>query len=151
MCMKKLYLLIIAACFSLVSCDIETLDNGDLDGLWQLRTIEKIKTSEQTDGRQDAVRWSFQADLLMIAAETNLPFYEIICRFKHEGQTLQVSDPHFSGRFNADVNDDPSVSDPADLKIYGLYKLNETFKVEKLKGDNMVLESDSVRLHFKKY
>ena len=149
--MKKLYLLIIAACFSFVSCDLETSDNGDLDGLWQLRTIEKLKTGEKTDGRQNSVRWSFQADMLMIDADTSLPFYEIICRFEHDNQTLQVTDPHFSGRFVEDVNDDPIVTDPEDLKIYGLYKLAESFKVLELNCDDMILESDSVRLHFRKY
>lgn len=149
--MRKLYILFITACFSFVSCNVETSGNGDLDGLWQLRTIEKLKTGEKTDGRQNAVRWSFQADMLMIDAETNLLFYEIICRFKHEGQTLQVTNPHFSGRFIEEINDDPSVSNPDDLKIYGLYKLNESFKVLELNGDNMILESDSVRLQFRKY
>lgn len=149
--MRKLYILFITACFSFVSCNVETSGNGDLDGLWQLRTIEKLKTGEKTDGRQNAVRWSFQADMLMIDAETNLLFYEIICRFKHEGQILQVTNPHFSGRFIEEINDDPSVSNPDDLKIYGLYKLNESFKVLELNGDNMILESDSVRLQFRKY
>ena len=149
--MKKLSLLIITVCLSLISCDVETSKNGDLDGLWQLRTIEKLKSGEKTDGRQNAVRWSFQADMLMIDAETNLPFYEIVCRFKHEGRALRVTNPHFSGRFVEEVNDDPAVDNPEDLKIYGLYKLDESFKILELNSDNMILESDSVRLQFKKY
>ncbi|WP_197020342.1 lipocalin-like domain-containing protein [Prevotella sp. P6B1] len=135
----------------MVSCNLDSSSNGHLDGLWQLRTIENLKTGEITDGRQNEVRWSIQADLLMMFAETHTQFTEVICRFKHEGQTLEVSDPHYSGRFIEEVGDDPAVDDPAVLNTLGLYNLNESFQIITLNSSDMILQSETVRLQFKKY
>ena len=135
----------------LASCDIETSDNGQLDGLWQMREIEDLQTGQTSDGRDVDAQWSFQGSLLMLHAATHARFNIVYCSFKHEGNRLQLSAPYFGGRFDPEFNDDVKVDNPEDLHIYGLYRLDEAFQVLQLDSKTMILQSDSVRLHFRKY
>ena len=150
--MKRVYLYIVISISALLaSCDIVTSDNGKLDGVWQLRTVENLRTEQTSDGRDKAVQWAFQGDLLMLKANTGTDFTDVFCRFRHAGNTLELSTPYFSGRFLDDVNDDVAVEDATSLTIYGIYQLEERFQVLELNSDVMVLQSDSVCLHFRKY
>ena len=149
--MRSVYIYIIGICLLLASCDIVTSDNGDLDGLWQLREVENLQTGEVRDGRFDNAQWAFQGSLLVMKASTHTLFTGVVCSFRHEGNTLVVSDPHFFGRFVEGVNDDVKVADASSLHIYGLYQLEEHFQILQLDGDVMRLQSDSVCLNFCKY
>ena len=150
--MRKISLyILIGVCVLLGSCDITTSDNGDIDGIWQLRAIENLQTNQTFDGRDKAVQWNFQGTLLMLRGNTETDFNEVLCRFKHEGNKLILFDPYYSGRFVEGVNEDVKVEDASALEIYGVYQLEESFQVLELNSDDMILESSSVRLYFRKY
>lgn len=150
--MKKLSLyIIIGVSLLMVSCNLVISDNGDLDGLWQLRTIENLRTGQISDGRDRGVQWAFQGSLLQLCASTDTIFSDVFCSFCHDGATLELTNPHFFGRFVEGVNDDVRVEDAKYLHVYGLYRLEESYRVLQLDGETMRLQSDSVRLYFRKY
>ena len=62
-------------------------------------------------------------------------------------KTLFLYEP----RINDRDNHDPEVEDVSYLYQFGIYELNETFQIEKLSASKMILKSDKLRLHFKKF
>ena len=74
----------------------------------------------------------------------------IICSFEHAGEILRVYNPYLSGRFT-ELHDDTPITDATMMNVYGLYQLEEFFRILQLDSDNMQLESDKVRLTFRKY
>ena len=147
--MKQRYLLILTTAFLLLlsACDIYRSDNGDLDGLWQLTTIENLRTGESNDARESQVTWGIQGPLLELRASGVRIVY---AKFEHIGSSLVLRELCFSGRHDSDWGDKP-VQDPSELHIYGIYRLEEYFKVLELSSDVMRLESTDVRLMFRKY
>ena len=140
------YLLIISISAWLSSCNIVTSDNGDLDGLWQLTTMENLNTGTVADGRNDDVTWAFQHHLLAMRSGD----VEVFFRFSHADHALAISNPYHSGRF-LEGNDDTPVTDVTSLYVFGVYKLEELFEIVQLDDDNMQLKSESMRLFFRKY
>ena len=132
-------------CLLLTACHVETSDNGDLDGLWQLAYMEDLQTGQVRDCRDDNLSWAFQWHLLVMRGGE-----EVLFRFQLDGATLTVSNPYLSGRFT-ETRDDTPVSDPAVLNVYGVYQLEERFQVLQLDDSHMTLQSDRVRLSLRKY
>lgn len=147
--MKNRYLSYYLAIVSLLltGCDIYRSDNGDLDGLWQMTTVENLKTHEVHDARDRQVTWGIQGALLELRAFGARIVYS---KFEHTGNSLVLCELCFSGRGDSDWGDKP-VENPADLNVYGIYRLDEYFKVLELNSDAMRLESADVRLTFRKY
>ncbi len=147
--MKQRYLsiLTIADVLLLAGCDIHRSDNGDLDGLWQMTTEENLTTGEVSDGRDAKVTWGIQGALVELRAY-DAPV--VFAKFEHTDNSLVLRDICFSGRHDSDWGDKP-VEDPADLHVYGIYRLEEYFKVMELDSNVMRLESANVRLTFRKY
>lgn len=143
--MKKIAFFLLTAL--LTSCHVVTSNNGDLDGLWQMTTIENLQTGEVSDARDinTGLNWAFQGSLLMLRGGQ-----EVVCRFDHAGETLKIYSPYISGRF-AEEHDDMPITDATILNIYGIYQLEEYFKILQLDANDMQLESANVRLTFRKY
>jgi len=82
--------ILLAACTMLASCNIVTSDNGDLDGLWQLTTMENLQTGAVSDGRDvnSGLNWSFQSSLLVMRGADELVF-----SFEHADDMLKVYNP----------------------------------------------------------
>ena len=59
--MKKLYIYIIGVMLLMVGCDVESSDNGNLDGFWQMTTkTDKYAKCGAVDMRDSGLTWSFQ-------------------------------------------------------------------------------------------
>ena len=61
---KLLYIFFVLLMFA--ACDIHTSDNGDLDGYWQLRSVDTLSTGGTCDMRDSMRFWSFQANILFV-------------------------------------------------------------------------------------
>lgn len=144
---KTMVYILLAACTMLASCNIVTSDNGDLDGLWQLTTMEDLQTGAVSDGRDvnNGLNWSFQSSLLVMRGAD-----EFIFSFEHADGLLKVYNPYFSGRF-LEAKDDTPVTDAAVLNVYGVCQLEEYFRILQLDNSSMLLESANMRLSFRKY
>lgn len=140
--MKK-YILFILICVTNMSCEFYTSGNGDLDGFWQLRLLDSLKTGKSVDMRESGVYWGVQTDLL----ETSTRNIMVLFRFNLVGDSLFLREPYINNR---DVSD-MLVTDATLLAPMGVNHINEGFRVIELNGRTMMLQSDLLRLYFRKY
>ena len=146
--MNRIYaLLLLSLCMMLSSCKLHTSHNGDLDGLWQVVVKENLTTGETVDMRDYSATWSVQGDLLMMRMNGSP---ELIWRFNHKDDVLVLSDPYLSARFG-EQGTDVKLEDVSVVEPYGLSALEEYLKVITLNSDDMILESSTSRLVFRKY
>lgn len=144
--MKKLiYTIILLLCTVLLSCELETSSNGDLDGFWQLKSIDSLSRGASTDMKSQQVFWSVQCDLLQATKIGQID--EILFRFQNTGDSLLLSTPYIKDR----ETDDTQITDVSMLQPMGINSLEEHFKIIELSGSTMTLESPTLRLYFRKY
>lgn len=148
--MKKIFILLIVSLPLLVSCELETSDNGDLDGFWHLTTVDTLANGVQTDMVSQKIFWSFQKDLLQLRGSTDSEkeLQEFYLRFVLKDDQLLLSDIHLRDR----EKDDPQVDETTMPLIYkyGIRQLQETFKVLKLDNKEMIIQNNTLRLRFTK-
>lgn len=144
---KDIYTIIAAWLTAVLSasCEIETSDNGDLDGFWHLERVDTIRTGGRVDLKDEYVFWAVQKDLLN-ACDRHGDRGDFLFRFEHKGKSLRLYDPHVNDRMNGD----PAVDDAGMLRPFGVNALDETFGVERLTGSKMVLSTEELRLSFTK-
>ena len=71
----------------------------------------------------------------------------IVFRFENKDNTLRVYDPYANHRENGD----PKIIDTSITSLMGINHLDETFAIEKLKGNIMILQGKELRLTFKRF
>lgn len=140
--MRK-YIYAIALVAMLGSCTLETSDNGNLDGLWQLRSLDSLANGSSADMHANGVYWAVQLHLL----EARDRHVRVLFRFNHTGDSLVLSNPYVNLRDSSDIK----VNETAMLAPLGINSLEEHFAVKALSGGSMGLESPTLRLHFRKY
>lgn len=146
--MKRCYINILIAtvvAFMFGSCEIETLDNGDLDGMWHLTRIDTLATSATADMSSKSIYWSFQARLLELD-DKSWEHQSLLMRFEHNGATLRLYDPYIYDREDGDK----ALEDITLLNPYGIVAPDETYTIERLNGSKMVLLSGTYRMYFTK-
>lgn len=146
---RHLIYIIIGICLALTSCSLHMSHNGDLDGFWQLRSIENKVQGTAEDMRESQISWSFQGSILEMRNQRMFPLdgWDVIESFRLESGELILFSPYLSKREEGDV----PVEDATLLNVYGVYQTEEHFKVLELNDEHMVLESAIVRLSFRKY
>ena len=138
------------------SCDLETSDNGDLDGMWQMESVDTLATGGHLDMHNTGRIWCFQGKLAELRqagiAKYSWDAQPLMCKFQREDNTLTMGDFIVSDRAPVDNSEpDPKVDDVELLKPYGINALEESFRIEKLNSSTMVLESTLLRLNLRKY
>lgn len=140
--------IIIAAAISasLASCTLETSDAGDYDGFWHLTRMDTIQTGGVNDLSKEKIFWSFQ-NKLMEADDKSGAHQSILMRYVHTKTQLTLNTPYGYDRENGDK----PLSDSTLLLPYGINKTEEKFDVVTLKGGKMVLQSEKLKLTFKRF
>ena len=128
----------------LYGCELETTDNGDLDGYWHLEQVDSLAGLRSIDYGQSNIFWSIQFELLQLS---NLEDNTIIYKLVYDNHQLTLANPCMFDRADGDT----LVTNVEVLRQYGVNALQENFKVVTLESRTMVLESPVLRLHFKKY
>lgn len=142
--MRKLLILSTLFCAFMASCELETSDNGDLDGYWQLTTIDSLAADTSVGAKDMQVFWAVQSDLLQA---TKMGGDRVLFRFQNTGDSLFLSDPRTNDRTLGDT----AVTDITLMQPLGINSLTEHFAIEQLSGSSMTLKSPTLRLHFRKY
>ena len=75
---------------------------------------------------------------------------ELIWRFNLKDDVLTLSDPYISARYS-ELQTDVKLEDASVVVPYGFSALEEYLKVITLNSDDMILESSTSRLVFRKY
>lgn len=129
------------------SCDLHSSTNGDIDGCWLLYQVDTISNNHSVFYRPKKIFWSFQGSIM----QTNEQGIDQIIQY-HFGITaniLHVHEPYIYDRIDGDktiTEDEINI-----LKPYGINARTEDFLIEKLEGNELLLRSNSLRLHFERY
>lgn len=139
---------VIAAIVLTSSCE-SYLIHDDLDGFWQVRTIENKKSGLTTDCEGN-IYYSFQRNLVLLTY--NLPDHPIgqtkehyIAYFTHENDSIAMTD------FRIYLDKNATQAPLFNLEKFGLYDIFNTFQVEKLNHNSLILDSDKTRIVMLKY
>lgn len=120
---------------SIASCEMETHSNGQLDGFWQMHTIDSIAEGKTVNMVPSRRFWSFQAKLLKTSDYTGAST-TILLRFKHDGDTLHLYDPV---KYKATITDpdgmDTPLTDSTLLLPYGIPSLSSSFRILRLSSE----------------
>lgn len=131
------------AALALSACELETSGNGDLDGFWHLERVDTLATGGVADYSSQSKFWAFQAKLLNVSDNNG----GYLLRFSHEGDSLFLSEPYTNDRTNGDTR----LEDAQPLRPYGINTLSDRFRIERMKGGDMVLRTKQLKLTLKKF
>ncbi len=129
----------------MASCELNTSDNGDLDGMWRLAQVDTLATSGVNRMEGEKKYWMFQYKLLQLEDKAGT-MGSVLMRFEQNNGTLRVYAPYWYDREDGDR----PLDDPSQMAPYGVNALEETFTIEALDGGRMVLSNGTLRLSFRK-
>ena len=144
--MRKL-LYIFTMLLMLAACDIHTSNNGDLDGYWQLRSVDTLSSGMSCDMRDSMLFWSFQGNLLHVRDNKEEKLAKVFMRFTLSDKVMTLTNPIIDLRGSSDL----VLTDTTFLRHYGIHDMPETLKVVTLNSSTMILENRVLRLNFRKY
>lgn len=130
----------------MIGCEIHTSNNGDLDGFWQLRSIDTLSTGASADARERMIYWAVQRHILEVQDKHDTR-NKILFGFSQRGDSLFLYEPRVNNR---DIGD-TLVTNLSMLQPYGVNDFEESYLIEQLDGGQMVLKSKVLRLWFRKY
>ena len=142
---KPLY--IFTMLLMLAACDIHTSNNGDLDGYWQLRSVDTLSSGMSCDMRDSMLFWSFQGNLLHVRDNKEEKLDKVFMRFTLSDKVMTLTNPIIDLRDSSDL----VLTDTTFLRHYGIHDMPETLKVVTLNSSTMILENRVLRLNFRKY
>ena len=145
---KQIYTIMTLFALVLTSCE-SYLVNGDLDGFWQVKSIEDKQTGDITRCKGE-IYYSFQRDLVLVSCTlssnpTGQMKENYIAYFTHENDTITMTD------FRIYLDRDGKQALLQNLEKFGLYELYNVFHVEELTGKSLVLDSEKAHIILKKY
>ena len=152
----KSLLATLATPFLLASCNVETSDNGPLDGFWHLERVDTLATGGATDYSSGYVFWGVQKDLIYIKDSSNSNVGAYYLRFNQTNDSLHITKiyldhGHEDNPYHEQGGDIPVEAIDRNLRFFGLNALPEHFKKEAINGNRMILSTEKLRLKFKKF
>ena len=146
---RYIYRLLILLTIIVTSSCESYLIHGNLDGFWQVESIEDKNTGDVTYCNGDTY-YSFQRDLVLISyASPNIPTGQMkenyIAHFTYENDSIYMTD------FRIYLDRNGKQTPLSELAKFGLYETFNKFGIEKLNDKSMILSSKRVRIMFKKH
>ena len=141
-------MLTLATIMLMLSCE-SYLIHGNLDGFWQVTSIENKLTGENTRCNGDTY-YSFQRELVLLSyVSPTLPQglmkENYIAYFTHENDSITMSD------FRLYLDKDATQATLPELAKFGLYETYNRFQVEKLDSRSLILNSEKSRIVLRKH
>ena len=135
---------------SFTACD-NYLINGQLDGIWQLQTIERNNPDTIISNEGDLF-YSFQRHTVLVGDYINpgehvgqLKTEQYDCLFERIGDSIMMQE------FQLYYMRENQPYDTTKLKKFGLYEKKNAFRIEELTIKCLRLRSDSALLTMRKY
>lgn len=148
--MKKYTYILIVLFTTLFASSCESYQiHGELDGFWQVQSIENKQTGEITQCKGD-IYYSFQRDLVLVSyVSPNIPTGQTkenyIAYFTHENDVITMTD------FRIYIDRDGKQAPLSKLAKFGLYETFNKFQIENLCKNDLALNTDKVRIVMKKH
>lgn len=129
------------------SCDKKWPMNGNLDGYWQFMTIETKKDKKI----KNCFRMYMAIQLQMVELRDlgNNGYKNLIGEFSYDEDKNLVVIKNLKGKFS--TSDDKQPASLEELNDYGLYSLENVFRIIKADGSNLILESDDAILTLRSF
>lgn len=143
----KVYALILA--FTVTSCE-SYLINGDLDGFWQLQTVEHLNSGEITHHNNDAF-YAFQRHIIQLTRQTESHVMGQMGT-RYHAEFCWQNDSIEIGEFREyDLSGCKKKVPSAVLEQFGIFQENTIFYVENLDKKSLILTSEDARIVLRKY
>lgn len=150
----KKFLSVCAAAFLglAASCEMETSQNGDLDGFWHLEQVDTLSTGGVCDYSGKRIFWGVQHKLISVSDYDGMQSWRgYYFRFAQTGDSLVLNTPYRNLAHQEKGGDVPVTEVNDSLRRCGFNSLEERFWKEQLSGSKMVLRNKSLRLKFVKF
>lgn len=147
--MKKIIYSILAACTLAWTTSCGDYDiNGDLDGMWHLRTVETLADNSVENVKEQCVYYSIQQNLISVKRlykpNSTEQYKQHIGRFVHTGDSLILHDFRVFQK-------ESIVATTEDLAPFYLVGTTSRYAIKKLNTDEMVLRTGLQEFTFKKF
>lgn len=136
--------------FAFSSCELESSDNGELDGFWHLESIDSLENGKTVDMSKLHVFWGIEYKLIA-ATQYDNNTERMFFRFEQTSDSLKITQAFINHGHQDNGGDIPLTEVTNDLRYYGINNLPEGFAKEALSGSKMILRSKTLRLKFKKF
>lgn len=141
-------MLTLATIMLILSCE-SYLIHGNLDGFWQVTSIEDKQSGNITYCKGDTY-YSFQRELVLVSfVSPEVPTGQMkenyIAYFSYNNDSIAMTD------FRIYHDPDGAQAPLTKLEKFGLYETFNTFFVEKLSNSSLILNSKGSRIVLKKY
>ena len=136
--------------FAFSSCELESSDNGKLDGFWHLESIDSLENGKTVDMSKLHVFWGIEYKLIA-ATQYDNNTERMFFRFEQTSDSLKITQAFINHGHQDNGGDIPLTGVTNDLRYYGINNLPEGFAKEALSGSKMILRSKTLRLKFKKF
>lgn len=136
--------------FAFSSCELESSDNGKLDGFWHLESIDSLENGKTVDMSKLHVFWGIEYKLIA-ATQYDNNTERMFFRFEQTSDSLKITQAFINHGHQDNGGDIPLTEVINDLRYYGINNLPEGFAKEALSGSKMILRSKTLRLKFKKF
>lgn len=136
--------------FAFSSCELESSDNGKLDGFWHLESIDSLENDKTVDMSKLHVFWGIEYKLIA-ATQYDNNTERMFFRFEQTSDSLKITQAFINHGHQDNGGDIPLTEVTNDLRYYGINNLPEGFAKEALSGSKMILRSKTLRLKFKKF
>ena len=135
----------------LTACELNTSDNGKLDGFWQMTQMDTLETNRSGDVRDLKIFWAVQGKMLEMRdlhdTDVTLCHEKVNFRFRLENGKLYLSEPIANNR----PISDSIIANPATVAFYGLSSLEQVLDVVQMESNKMTLQTELYRMYFRKY
>lgn len=133
-----------ACVLMLMGCDVETSDNGQLDGFWLLERVENAQGAKDEGAvlaPQTEVYWGIQHRLLNARSGS----LSVVCQFTYTGDSLLLGQPYLDDRDYGDA----VVTDVKVVQPLGIHSLDARYAVRHLTASSLVIADNKHTLHFR--
>lgn len=110
--------------------------NGDLDGLWQVLTIEYVADGHVENVKAKQIYYAFNLHTVQLMNRTS-SITDVLGNMKYDKSTLSL--------------EFPLVDDASSLAAWGMNSSSTVFRVRQLTGDKLVIESDYAVITCRKF
>lgn len=146
---QYIYKLLILLTIVLISSCESYLIHGDLDGFWQVQSVENKQTGDITNCNGDSY-YSFQRDLVLVSyVSPTIPQGQMkenyIAYFTHANDSIAMTD------FRIYIDREGKQAPLSKLEKFGLYDKYNSFGVEELNSESLILNSLKARIVLKKH
>lgn len=136
--------------FAFSSCELESSDNGKLDGFWHLESIDSLENGKTVDMSKLHVFWGIEYKLIA-ATQYDNNTERMFFRFEQTSDSLKITQAFINHGHQDNGGDIPLTEVTNGLRYYGINNLPEGFAKEALSGSKMILRSKTLRLKFRKF